>query len=230
MVLIALFKNENGVLSWLDISIGEIIAQYNTRLGKPSAMAQNPYNAVTCVAHPKGIVTMWAPKVKDPLAKMLCHKGPITALHVDPKGMYMVTSGIDKLLKVWDIRKLHGPLQIYSLRSVANNLQFSQKNMLAVGMGNILEVYRNCCTEAASKAYLRHNFNSSIKNFQFCPYEDVLGVATDWGFTSLIVPGAGEANFDGLEANPYQTKTQRREFEVKSLLEKVNTNLISFIR
>jgi U3 small nucleolar RNA-associated protein 7 len=33
---------------------------------------------------------------------------------------------------------------------------------------------------------------------EFCPYEDVLGVATDSGFTSLIVPGKPKSKFHHL--------------------------------
>ena len=54
----------------------------------------------------------------------------------------MATAAVDRTLKVWDVRKLEGPLQHYKLHAVASNLAFSQRGLLAVGMGNVAEVQR----------------------------------------------------------------------------------------
>lgn len=52
----------------------------------------------------------------------------------------MVTSAADKTMKSWDLRMLSGPITEYHLYAHANNLAFSEKGLVAMSMGNIVEV------------------------------------------------------------------------------------------
>eukprot|EP00878_Enallax_costatus_P038910 GHUV01044402.1.p1 GENE.GHUV01044402.1~~GHUV01044402.1.p1 ORF type:complete len:145 (+),score=17.92 GHUV01044402.1:184-618(+) len=82
-----------GVLTYQDTSTGQIVAQHRTRLGPCDVMRQNPFNAVMCCGHANGSVTMWTPNITTPVVKMLCHRGAVKALAVDPTGHHLVTAG-----------------------------------------------------------------------------------------------------------------------------------------
>lgn len=105
-------------------------------------MTQNPSNAVLCVGDSKGVVSMWSPNTNKSLAKMLCHKQPIMTCTVHPYGTYMATSCTDRSVKLWDIRQLAGPVSHMYLRSTAQRMSYSQRGLLAFGMGNVVEVFR----------------------------------------------------------------------------------------
>lgn len=218
--------NDSGTLSWLDVSIGKMVQRTHTHLGRLDVLCQNPSNAVLCCGHSKGTVSMWTPNFVSPVIKMLCHRQPVRSVAVDQTGRYMATSSVDSSLKIWDLRT-YNCLQSYKLASGASNLTFSQRGLLAVSLGNIVEVYQDICTKTVQEPYLKHFVGNSISGLKFCPYEDVLGVGHARGMCSMLVPGAGEPNFDALEANPFQTKSQRTEAEVKSLLEKIQPELIT---
>ena len=221
--------NDQGYLSWVDVSVGKQVAGYFSSQGRVSQMCQNPYNGVTCLGGSKGVVSLWAPSVREPLAKMLCHKMPLTAIAVDTKGIHLATAGLDKTVKLWDIRQLEGPVQTYHLNCAASGIEISQKGLMAISMGNYTEIYRKYVNDDAEciKPYLRQQTTGTVSNIRFVPFEDVLGIATAKGFSSILVPGAGEPNFDTFEANPFQSKSQRKEQEIKDVLEKIPMEFIS---
>jgi U3 small nucleolar RNA-associated protein 7 len=67
----------------------------------------------------------------------------------------------------------------------------------------------------------------AVNNVKFVPYEDVLGIGHSHGYSSIVVPGSGEPNFDAYEANPFETKKQTQEGLVHRLLEKLPAESIS---
>ena len=66
----------------------------------------------------------------------------------------------------------------------------------------------------------------SIKSVKFRPLVDVLWIGHSHGLSTIVVPGAGEANFDSFEANPFINQKQRREQEVQGLLYKLSHDMI----
>eukprot|EP00095_Tigriopus_kingsejongensis_P011067 maker-scaffold23_size669530-snap-gene-3.9 protein:Tk11067 transcript:maker-scaffold23_size669530-snap-gene-3.9-mRNA-1 annotation:"wd repeat-containing protein 46" len=218
--------SETGFLSWVDISLGKLVSQFNAKLGPLGAMCQNPSNATLCAGHGKGIVTMWTPNMKEPAAKMLAHRQAVRSVAVDRSGTYMATASTDRSLKIWDIRQFKC-LQDYRINAGASQLEFSGRGLLGVAMGNMVEVYKDCCSQTVKYPYMRHRVFRRITDLHFSPYEDVMGIGHEAGFSSILVPGSGDPNFDALEVNPFQTKKQRKEAEVKALLEKIPPELIS---
>ena len=189
-------------------------------------MTQNPSNAVICLGHSKGVVSMWTPNLREPVVRMWAHKQPLTALAVDRSGTYMATSAMDRSMKIWDVRMLKCLLD-YKIPHIASQIQISDRRMIAVSMDNEVQLYKDACTKPVDYPYMKHRVHRTIKDIHFVPYEDVMGIGHASGFSSILVPGCGEPNYDALEVNPFQNKKQRREAEVKALLDKIPAELIT---
>lgn len=212
--------NKFGQLHYQDVTMGEMVGNFRTGLGRTDVMQVNPFNGVVALGHSSGTVTMWKPTSPNPLVKMLCHAGPVSSLAFHPNGHLMATSGKEKKIKIWDLRKFE---VIQTLPCHAKTLNFSQKGLLAAATGSNVQILADF---SGSQNYSRYMTHSMAKGYQvgkvlFRPYEDVLGIGHSMGWSSILIPGSGEPNFDSWVANPFETSKQRREKEVHSLLDKL---------
>jgi U3 small nucleolar RNA-associated protein 7 len=239
---------QSGWVKWHDVSTGDYVAGFATGHGPTRVMTHNPTNAVTHLGHSNGVVTLWSPAAGKPLASMFAHKAPITDVAVDRGGHYMATAGMDGFMKVWDLRKF-GCVHAFKPDKNCTSLDISDKGLLAMSCGRHVTILKDCFTRPTGVTYLKHevkgcagprlsgggNATASkgalassvmVSNVKFRPYEDVLAVGHSHGVSTLIVPGAGEANFDSMENNPFADLKQTREAEIAGLLNKLKPEMI----
>jgi U3 small nucleolar RNA-associated protein 7 len=190
-------------------------------------MTQNPHNAIINLGHSNGTVTLWSPNMSTPLVRMFTHHGPVRALAVDREGRHMVSAGADHRVRIWDIRN-YREIHSYYTQKPTDVLALSELGLLGVGWGGHVMVWKDALRKKQQSPYMVHDVpGETVSSLRFCPFDDILGTGHSAGFTSLIVPGAGEPNFDARESNPYQTAKQRQQTEVRGLLDKLQPEMIS---
>jgi U3 small nucleolar RNA-associated protein 7 len=145
----------------------------------------------------------------------------------------MVSTGQDLKMAVWDIR-MYKEVNSYTTRQPATSVAISDRGLTAVGWGTTTTIWRGLFNKSVAKQekvkspYMQWGGEGKrIERVRWCPFEDILGVSHSSGFNNVIVPGAGEPNFDAMEVNPYETVKQRQNAEVKGLLEKIQPEMIS---
>ncbi|KAK4358402.1 hypothetical protein RND71_024012 [Anisodus tanguticus] len=212
--------NKFGQLRYQDVTIGQMVSNLRTGLGRTDVMQVNSFNGVLAVGHSGGTLSMWKPTSAAPLVKMLCHPGPVTALAFHPNGHLMATAGMERKIKIWDLRKFE---ILQTLPGHCKALDFSQKGLLATATGSFVQVFGDLSGSQNYSRYMTHSVAKGyqVKKVAFRPYEDVLGIGHSMGWSSILIPGSGEPNFDSWVANPFETSKQRREKEVHSLLDKL---------
>ena len=215
-----------SMLRYHDVSTGSLVSEKCTKSGVITAMSGSLNSGIMHIGHSNGSVTLWSPLSSEPLAKLFCHKGPITALAVDNAGSKMATAALDGQIKLWDIRNFSRELSLYTTSSVSF-LNFSQTGQLCSSQGNKISIW-NSPTKSNRAPDVTHKLSKcTVYRAKFCPFEDYIISGLDSGVRSFPASGSCIENYDSFEFNPYSTAKQRQEMEVKSLLNKLPPDTIS---
>lgn len=236
-----------GYLKYQDVSTGALVSTHRTQLAggssgsaKTTALVQNPANAVLHAGHANGTVTLWSPAQQQYLVKLQCHKGgaAITDVAVDLEGRTMVTAGLDRQIGVWDLRTYQLRHAYYCSAGVPASLDISQRGLLAVGHAGHVTIWSaEALQTKVQSPYMHHVLGPAggnaargpVATVRFRPFEDGCGIGHAAGVSGMVVPGSGEPALDTAEyhTNPAADVKQRREAEVRALLDKLSPDMIA---
>ena len=233
-------SSKTGVLTYTDTSTGEIVTQHKTKSGPANSQSLDENTGVISLSYPNGQIHMHTPNLSKPAAIIQAHNSGVLDMKTYPRSMQFVTTGQDSKMNIWDLRMFKKIYSYYTPQPAAH-LAISQSGVLGVGYGERVDLWKDWWKEKQVEPYVKHiSLSHGIKNIihtlNFPNYEDFLGIAHSngiyiyiymIGFSSIVVPGSGESNFDNFESNPFENKKQRQEAEVHLLLDKLPSSMIT---
>ena len=211
-----------GVLKYLDITNGKIEKEIKAR--PSTSMWQSYNNAVIHNGYSNGQVALFVPNIAKPVVKFLAHSTPVLSGASDRN--YIVTSGLDSKIKVWDVRTYKMVYEYYSPQP-SKSISISQRGLLAFSSGNIVICWKDWQMQKQKEPYMKTKAASNIAEIKFARYEDFILSGNEKGISTNIIPGSGEPNFDSNEDNIFESKKQRQMAEVHKLLEKLPLDTIT---
>lgn len=188
---------------------------------------------------------------------MFTHEGGVRFVRNSPDGRLMVTAGVTSEVKIWDVRmfRCKGVLKMggcvkamdVSQRNMiavgvgggvfvhdrldrldiggGSGVGGGDGGGLLLGSGWKLGGGRR----KAGRLYMRERFGDRavVSSVKFCPFEDLVSICLEDGVKSMVVPGSGEVVWDASGPHPYEGRKERREKEVRGLLDKLPPESIS---
>lgn len=207
-------SSTDNFLRWTDVCSGKTVAEKYVKEGI-TAFNHEPSTALLFSGTNKGTISTFSPSQKDFHTKILAHKNQIKSINFYKN--FMVASNEDSV-KIFDSRNYYEPVAQFN-PGIFNNIAVSKTGKIAVAIKNRIKIYNENKLEMVQKV------DRKVHSIEFQPFEDILTVGSD-GIYSLLVPGAGDPNYDTFEDNPFITKKQRQAREVTKLLEKIPYELI----
>jgi U3 small nucleolar RNA-associated protein 7 len=187
-------------------------------------MIKSIYNGLVGVGSTRGTVSLYSPNSGEPVVKVLAHNGHVNSFDFTQDGNYLITAGSDHQMKVFDIRNTFKEVYSYFTQREPTTLRVSQTGLVGVSYSDTILFWKDCYKEKQKSPYLKHEdkSNAKIKDFQFTPYEDFVGMTFNQKFETIFIPGSSSPDYDTFEDNIARVGKQLREHNVKRLLEKVS--------
>ncbi|ORD94740.1 WDR46 [Enterospora canceri] len=204
-------------LKYLDTTSGEIAAELDIKF-KPVASCH--FDGIICLGDRRGVVDLVAPKQPEPLMKIKVHRN-IKELKRGKDKLYVST--YDNKIKTFDLRNYFKPLQEISTK-YTDKMAISTNGTVALGGGSTVVLF----DPNEAKINQEITTATNIGSLEFNPFEDILTVTTRNKYESFVAPQSSDIRYNADVISPYMTKNEKREMEVKKLLEKIPPEMISY--